>query len=70
MAREAMNSLDAVTDLHMSGRRAVFQLEDGAKLSKTELAAAFQEAGLKLESFQKSRQPLPERLYLVDAGIT
>jgi len=65
-----MESLDGVGELHMSGARAVFQLERGAKLSETDVAAAFEKVGMKLESYEKVKRPRAEGVYHVDAGIT
>jgi hypothetical protein len=65
-----MASLDGVTDLHMSGTRAVFQLEKGTTLAKEELARAFEEQGMKLESFERVERPRAVAFYEVDSGVT
>jgi hypothetical protein len=65
-----MESLDDVTDLHMSGARAVFQIEKGESLKKEEIAAAFEEQGMKLESFERVQRPRAAVHYEVDTGVT
>lgn len=65
-----MASLDGVTNLHMSGARAVFQIEKGASLEKKELAQAFKQQGMTLESFERVERPRAAALYEVDSGIT
>ena len=65
-----MTSLEGVTELHMSGARAVFQLEKGAKLEKKEIADAFEEQGMKLESFERVERPRAAARYEVDSGVT
>jgi hypothetical protein len=69
-AREAMNSLDGLEQLHMSGSRAVFQLEKGAKIQENDIASAFEDVGMKLESYTLVQRQRATRVYLVDAGIT
>ena len=65
-----MNSLDDLAELHMSGARAVFKLEGGAKLEQSEIADAFEDQGMQLESFEELRRPRAAAVYVVDAGIT
>ncbi|MEM7307197.1 MAG: hypothetical protein AAF682_11035 [Planctomycetota bacterium] len=65
-----MTSLDGIADLHMSGARAVFQLSPGADLSEMEVAKAFEDNGMKLESFERVERPLAKGKYTVDSGIT
>jgi hypothetical protein len=65
-----MDSLDGVADLHMSGARAVFQIERGARLAQEDLARAFEERGMKLESFERVARPRAAALYQVDSGVT
>jgi hypothetical protein len=59
-----------VTDLHMSGARAVFQIEKGASLAKKDLAEAFKEQGMTLESYELVERPRAAVLYNVDSGVT
>jgi hypothetical protein len=65
-----MTSLEGVTDLHMSGVRAVFRLERGASLDEDDLAQAFEKNGMKLESFERVRRPRASARYEVDSGVT
>ena len=65
-----MATLSGVTDLHMSGARAVFQLAKGAALTRDDLAQAFQAQGMKLESFEPVERPRAAARYEVDSGIT
>jgi len=65
-----MASVSGVTDLRMSGARAVFQIEHGTTFSRDALAAAFQEQGMKLESFERVERPRAVALYEVDSGVT
>jgi hypothetical protein len=65
-----MASLEGVTELHMSGARAVFQLERGETLKQEEIADAFTEQGMKLESFARVERPRAAALYEVDSGVT
>lgn len=69
-AREAMNSLDGLEQLHMSGSRAVFQPEKGTQVEESEVASAFENVGMKLESYTVVQRPRAKSAYLVDAGIT
>jgi hypothetical protein len=65
-----MASLAGITELHMSGARAVFQVEKGATLKEEEIADAFAEQGMKLESFERVERPRAAVRYEVDAGVT
>jgi len=65
-----MASLEAVTELHMSGARAVFQIEKGETLKREEIADAFAEQGMKLESFERVERPRAAVRYEVDSGVT
>ena len=65
-----MASGDGIEDLHMSGARAVFQLERGASVTKETLAQAFEEQGMALESFERVERPRAKALYQVDSGVT
>ena len=66
----AMASLEGITGLHMSGARAVFQIEKGATLERNELAKAFKEQGMTLETFERIERPRAVAFYEVDSGIT
>lgn len=70
MAREAMNSVDGIQELHMSGRRAVFVLEPGEQLDEDALAAAFESQGLKLASVERTQLPDAKAVLTVDTGVT
>ncbi len=65
-----MTSLNGVTDLRMSGARAVFQIAEGAPVTRAALAQAFTEQGMILESFERVERPRAGALYEVDSGIT
>lgn len=65
-----MESLDGISELHMSGSRAVFETVGGLKLPKSHIAEALEEEGLGLVSYRRVKRPRAERTYLVDAGIT
>jgi hypothetical protein len=65
-----MESFDGLDTLHMSGARAVFTLGKGADLTEEDFAAAFEEQGMKLETFGEQERPRAKALYAVDAGIT
>jgi hypothetical protein len=65
-----MASVAGIEDLHMSGARAVFQLERGASMTKAHLAQAFEEQGMTLESFERVERPRAAALYNVDSGVT
>lgn len=62
-----MKSLD-VDELHMSGARAVFRSRKPPK--EYAVAAAFEEQGMQLESYEKLRRPRARGKYLVDTGVT
>jgi len=65
-----MTSLDGIADLHMSGARAVFRIEKGSGLDEDGVAAAFDEQGMTLESFERVRRPRAAARYEVDSGVT
>ena len=65
-----MESLEGVTNLHMSGARAVFDTESGAKIEELQVALAFEKQGMKLESFEEAWRPRPRGSFVIDAGIT
>ena len=64
MAREAMESLDGIDNLMMSGTRATIVLEDDAKLSEDVVSKALKEKGLKFESLEKKQVPHPAAAYV------
>ena len=70
MTREVMTSFDSIDELWLSGRRAVFTLNDGASLEEHELADAFDEKGMELVSFEEADMPRPAATYRIDAGVT
>jgi hypothetical protein len=65
-----MASLEEVTELHMSGARAVFRIEKGETLRKEKIADAFAEQGMKLESFERITRPRAAVRYEVDSSVT
>ena len=65
-----MTAVPHVSELHMSGARAVLKLESGKKLDEDALAEAFEKKGMELASVDRTRRPRAARTYLVDAGIT
>ncbi len=65
-----MESLDGIAELHMSGARAVFELEPDALFTKSVVAAAIKEQGLTLVSLEAMPQRDVGQMYLVDAGVT
>jgi hypothetical protein len=65
-----MTSLDGIAELHMSGARAVFRPERGASVDQEDVAAAFEEVGMTLESYERVRRPRAAAIYHADAGIT
>ena len=65
-----MQSVDGIEELHMSGNRATFTLAKGAKVEESEFEAAFEERGMKLESFELVQRPRPAARYRADAGVT
>ena len=65
-----MESVDGIEQLHMSGARAVFTIEDGEQVSREDLASAFEEQDMELSSYEKQVRPRAKERYLVDAGIT
>ena len=65
-----MTSLDGIALLHMSGTRAVFELEEGSELGEETIAAAFESRGMELESYELIERPRAKAEYLVDAPVT
>ena len=65
-----MESLDGIAELHMSGARAVFVVEDGTTLDREDVAAAFDGVGMKLESLETVERPRAKAVWKVDAAIT
>ena len=65
-----MESVDGIADLHMSGARAVFTVERGERVSREDLAAAFEGQGMEVTTFGKHSRPRPKARYTVDSGIT
>jgi hypothetical protein len=64
-----MDSLE-VKDLHMSGARAVFSMGRSHRVKEADIADAFAEQGMQLESFEKVRRPRAAALFTIDTGIT
>ena len=62
--------MEGISDLHMSGARAVFDLDGRAKVVEAEIAEAFEEREMKLERFERVRRQRAKGLFLADAGIT
>jgi len=65
-----MNSLDGISELHMSGARAVFRIAPGAVLPRAAVAAAFEANDMELRSFGEESRVRPTARYTADAGIT
>lgn len=65
-----MTSVDGISELHMSGARAVFQLKRGETLDQEVVADAFAERGMKLESFERVERPRAAARYEVDSPVT
>ena len=65
-----MESLDGIAELHMSGARAVFVPAKGPKITEKTVAAACEERGMKLESFERVERPRAKARYTADAGVT
>ncbi len=65
-----MKSLKGIAELHMSGARAVFTVEEGATVGKEAVASAFEAEGMTLESFERVRRPRARAIYVIDAGVT
>ncbi|MFT7670961.1 MAG: hypothetical protein ACI8X5_003676 [Planctomycetota bacterium] len=55
MARAAMESLEGVERMMMSGTRATLVLEDGAVITEAEVKEALEGKGLVFESFEKHK---------------
>ena len=65
-----MTSLEEVTELHMSGARAVFQIQRGKTLNREGIADAFAQQGMKLESLERVERQRAAVRYEVDSGVT
>lgn len=65
-----MNSIDGIDELHMSGARAVFVLDRGAKLDEFAIAAAFEERGMELVSIEQVSRPRASGIVTIDTGVT
>ena len=67
-----MTSVEEITELHMSGARAVFRLEAGTEpnAARTAIARAFEDEDMKLETFERLRRPEVAAVYVVDTGVT
>ena len=59
-----------VRGLHMSGARAVFVPAASGKPAEKALAEAFEEKGMKLESYEEVSRPCGGGWVLVDSGVT
>ncbi len=64
-----MASVDGIAELHMAGTRATFTLRRGAKLGRDEVADAFAERGMKLESLDTIQRPRAKAVYRLGAGV-
>ncbi len=64
MARAAMESLDGIDRMMMSGTRATLVLESGAKLSEADVKKALEEKGLKFESLEEHKVDRPAAVYV------
>ena len=65
-----MESLDGIAELHMSGARAVFVPARGSKIDEDAVAAAFEERGMELVSYERVERPRARARYEADAGVT
>ncbi len=65
-----MESLDEVTELRMSGARAVFQVKRGETLEPKEIREAFADKGMKLEKFEPIELAPAKSVYHVNAAVT
>jgi len=64
MARAAMESLDGIDRLLMSGRRATLMLEEDAKLTEAQVKKAIEDEDLEFESFEKQVVPRAGAAYV------
>ncbi|MFT5199426.1 MAG: hypothetical protein ACI87O_002095 [Planctomycetota bacterium] len=64
MARAAMESLEGVDHMMMSGRRATLVLSKGSKLTEADVTKALKDKGLKFESFEKHKVARPAAAYV------
>ena len=65
-----MESIDGISELHMSGARAVFVPAKGTTIDEATLSAAFEERGMELESYERVERPRAKARYTADAGVT
>ena len=65
-----MNSVDGIHEVRMSGARAVFEITGDSEAIEMALAAAFEERGMKLESFEEQPRPRYSGVVTVDTGVT
>ena len=64
MARAAMESLDGIDRMMMSGTRATLVLDADADLTKADVKKALEDKGLKFESFEKHEVARPAAAYV------
>ena len=64
-----MESLDGIDELHMAGTRATFTVRKGERVDRGEIAEAFAERGMKLESLDTARRPRAKAVYRIGAGV-
>ncbi len=64
MARAAMDSLEGVDHMMMSGRRATLVLTKDSKLTEADVVEALKGKGLKFESFEKHSIARPAAAYV------
>jgi hypothetical protein len=64
MARAAMESLDGVDRMMMSGTRATLVLSKESTLTEADVAKAIKDKGLKFESFEKHTVVRPASAYV------
>ena len=71
MAREAIESIEAIETFYMAGARATFTLKEEATFQEESFAEAFAERKLKLDTFAKINVPRPQTLrrYLLKSGV-
>ena len=71
MAREAMEALEGVETVRMSGTRATFTLKEGEAFDEKAVAAVFASRKMRLETFAKEVLPRPQTLrrYMVKSGL-
>lgn len=64
-----MTSIEGISELHMSGVRAVFTT-DGPPIDEALVAAAYEERGLEFLSLVRETRPRAEAIVVADAGVT